>query len=477
MPNLSYNDERHEYTLDGTVVPSVTQIVQAVTGKDLSGIPAKVLKAARDRGNRIHADVEAGTLETEEGRWIEKQINRDTCQFEKMACAEIDGLTFAGRVDMIDGDLIGDVKSQESPDILGWTIQQNLYRAMADGAVNRLKVYHTPKSGNYHVFDLAILSNRQLKEIADAYREGRVLDESFLVPQVEHEELSLDLVVYEKDVGKLTTNAKAILDGINRKLETYSPENYTEENIANAKRDKADLNNAVKALNDKRIEIEREFNRPLEEFKGTIKEAVDAIKTASSRIDSIVKDVEAKAKEERKNQLKEYFDSLKSEYVTFDQIFKDSWLNKTAKVKEAKGEILAAVEKVEADLAILDRIGEPEARAHYLLTLNLDQALAKADEIKAVQDRLAKIEAAKQEEAPAQAEPVAPVEPVVRSMTPFMAPTQAPAMAPVQASAPTAVAFADDEILAREIRVFGTVEQLTALTKFMHESGIKFQKI
>lgn len=42
---------------------------------------------------------------------------------------------------------------------------------------------------------------------------------------------------------------------------------YNDENIDQAKKDKAALNKAAKALNAKRLEIEKEFMKPFREFK------------------------------------------------------------------------------------------------------------------------------------------------------------------------------------------------------------------
>ena len=73
-------------------------------------------------------------------------------------------------------------------------------------------------------------------------------------------------------------------------------------------------------------------------------------------------------------------------------LFNPKWLNKTTKLKDIQNEIHERIEKITADLTVLDRIGEAEAKQYYLSTLNLDAALAKADEIKANRARLAAVE-------------------------------------------------------------------------------------
>ena len=83
-------------------------------------------------------------------------------------------------------------------------------------------------------------------------------------------------------------------------LERYTPDNYSEENVEQAKADRAILNKAAKELNDRRIQIEREWNAPLQEFKGIVGDTVKMIADGSAKIDAVVKGVESKAKAEKR---------------------------------------------------------------------------------------------------------------------------------------------------------------------------------
>jgi hypothetical protein len=49
---LTFDPIPHEYRVDGVRVPSVTEILRQLT--DFSGIPAAVLEAKRDLGQRVH---------------------------------------------------------------------------------------------------------------------------------------------------------------------------------------------------------------------------------------------------------------------------------------------------------------------------------------------------------------------------------------------------------------------------------------
>ena len=53
---LTFNDERHEYRLEGVRLPSVTQIMKPLM--DFSGIPPNVLERKRQIGTAFHKAVE-----------------------------------------------------------------------------------------------------------------------------------------------------------------------------------------------------------------------------------------------------------------------------------------------------------------------------------------------------------------------------------------------------------------------------------
>lgn len=53
MSDLTFDPAEHRYTLDGRVLPSVTQILEPY--EDWSGINPEVLAAAMERGTRVHA--------------------------------------------------------------------------------------------------------------------------------------------------------------------------------------------------------------------------------------------------------------------------------------------------------------------------------------------------------------------------------------------------------------------------------------
>lgn len=206
----------------------------------------------------------------------------------------------------------------------------------------------------------------------------------------------LSLIIKEKTLGSLVTNAKDIKAYVEEKLKEYSVDNYAGD-AKQAAKDKAEINAAIKTLNDRRIALEKEWNMPFAEFKNIISETCDMMKTASGKLDVIVKAKEEEEKAQKKAQIIELWNGKNFNLVPLDRIFNAKWLNKTTKLAAVDAEIDTIIKNITGDLASLDAFGEDTAilKDLYLSTLNLQQTLNKGAELKANRERLAQLEAEK----------------------------------------------------------------------------------
>ncbi len=295
-----------------------------------------------------------------------------------------------------------------------------------------------------------------------------------MIPFALREE-ELELVVSEKTLGSLTTNARQIKELVERALPNYDAANYDETNIDAAKKDKAMLNNASKALNARRIEIEKEFMKPFEEFKGIVAETVDLIKTASSKIDTVVKTQEQREKEAKRAEIEKLWGEVGHALVPLDKVFCAVWLNKTNAMKSIKIDISAIVSKIDSDIATIEAIGEDVdmLKGLYLDTLDLNRTIQYARTLKDNRER-AKADAERraaeaarrvEEQARKAAEPEPTLGPAPEPGKP------APHFTPSYAIQPSPV------LLTRAFRVTATRENIIALGEFMNARGIQFEKI
>lgn len=276
-------------------------------------------------------------------------------------------------------------------------------------------------------------------------------------------EQSLALNVLDLTFGTLTTNALQLHDYVAATLERYTPENYSEDNVDQAKADRAILNKAAKELNDRRIQIEREWNAPLAEFKGIVGDTVKMISDGSAKIDAVVKGVESKAKAEKRAAIEELWGRKGITLLPLSKLWDDKWLNKTKRLPAVEKEIGEKLLKIEAELDTLAAVDTEDGevlRAYYLDCLDLQRTLAYSASLKANRQRLQEEQARRQAEAEAQATREA-----------YVAPTAEPA--PTTYEAPEAVI---PEVLERTMVVRGTREQLIALAEYMNAEGIWFKK-
>ena len=193
-------------------------------------------------------------------------------------------------------------------------------------------------------------------------------------------------------LGTLESNAESIKALVLAKLQDYTPENYIGK-AAEAKADRAVLNNAEKALNAKRLELERQYMEPFNKFKATITDTCKAIKQASAGLDEIVKGEENREKEEKFMKIQEYWN--KTGFTLFDisKVYDAKWTNKSTKLQDVYAEIDAIQKKTFDDLKILENFPAEDVallKTEYLNTLDITQAMQKAEQLKANRDRLAR---------------------------------------------------------------------------------------
>lgn len=272
------------------------------------------------------------------------------------------------------------------------------------------------------------------------------------------QEKDLELVVNKKTLGSLTTNAKQIKELVKKALPNYDIANYNEDNIADAKKDKAMLNNASKSLNTKRIEIEKEFMKPFGEFKEIVSETVTLIKECSSKIDVVVKKSVEKYKNEKRALIQSHFDAQEFTLVNLDKIFQEKWMNKTAKIKDVYSQVESKISSIKDDIITLEAIGDNVdlLKSLYLDTLNINTTIQYANTLKENAEK-AKQEVEKESEKVS--------EPVVASNSenPFSA-----ADTPKSTTEP---------LLVRSLKVTATKDKIIALAEFMNANGIQFEKI
>lgn len=180
---------------------------------------------------------------------------------------------------------------------------------------------------------------------------------------------------------------------------------YSDDQIKEAKKDRAALNKLISALEAKRKEIKKQVMVPYEDFEKKEKELVGIIWQAVDNIDRQIKGYEEGLRQEKLKKVKEiYKEAIRDldRAVPFERIFKDSWLNASTTLKSIKEEIVAVYMKVDADLKVINKESSTysyEMKEEYLKTFDLSAAMAKKQELEETARKKALFEEQKRKEA------------------------------------------------------------------------------
>jgi hypothetical protein len=285
----------------------------------------------------------------------------------------------------------------------------------------------------------------------------------------------LELVVTERIEGSLLTNALQIRDFVVERVRDYSPDKYVGK-VKEAKDDRAVLNKAAKELNAKRLDLERQFMAPFQEFKNVISETVSAIKDASDKIGTIITQVEEQERRERRDEIEAAYVDSGFTLVSLGRLLDQTWLNKSTSTKKWREELAAKIEKIESDLVSLDSIEDAEeAKAFYLETLDIGRALQHAQSIKENREALK----GRQEPEPDVPRDEAPgTDPETPETEPTMSSEYAQEQPGGASPEPQSPGDVKEELLHTvTLELHGTRSKLAALRKYIDVLGTTYRKI
>jgi len=196
----------------------------------------------------------------------------------------------------------------------------------------------------------------------------------------------LDIIVKSGDnPAQIDWNFEELKNELSMRLEKYRGLVFTEENVADAKADRASLNKLKAAFDDKRREIKKQILKPLEDFEAKVKELTALIDAPIREIDSQIQEYENKKKEEKRSRLIAYHGKIigdLAKVVPIDSIWVERWLNASMPINKAMEEIAARVEQIKSGLESLSGLKsefETEIKAEFLKAFRIEDALKKKE--------------------------------------------------------------------------------------------------
>ena len=176
---------------------------------------------------------------------------------------------------------------------------------------------------------------------------------------------------------KLEFNYEEIKQEVTEKVALYKNLVYTDDQIKEAKADRAKLNNFVKVLEDKRKDIKKQCLQPYEDFERQIKEIVSVVNEPIALIDKQIKEADRIKKEEKLEKIKELWESYDHpDDLPFERVFNERMLNVSFSMKHVEQCIKDAIMRFNLDIETLSKLPEFgfEATQVYLRSFDLNQA-------------------------------------------------------------------------------------------------------
>lgn len=186
-------------------------------------------------------------------------------------------------------------------------------------------------------------------------------------------------------------NYEELKQELSEKVGMYETMVYTDDQIKEAKADKANLNKLKKALNDERIRREREYMQPFNDFKQKINEIISIIDKPVAVIDKQVKAFDEKKKLEKLKSIKELFENIsdKPEWLKLEQIFSDRWLMAGTSMIQIQDSMEGWFNEIKQSLDTLSNLADFafEATEVYKSTLDINKALNEGKRLAEIQKR------------------------------------------------------------------------------------------
>ena len=304
----------------------------------------------------------------------------------------------------------------------------------------------------------------------------------------------MELEIYnptkENTVKQIDWNFEELKKEITEKAEMYGSLVYTDENIKEAKADRAKLNKFIKVLEDKRKDVKKMMIEPYTQFESQVKELVSIIGEANDNIASQVKAYTEKLREEKREKVKEIYDKAMSvegaegiaEILTFDRVFKESFLNSSTTFKSIVNEIEDLRDRVRHDLEVINAdTGEYqfEMKQAYLKNLDMTEAISVKQQFEENARKKAEYEAkrkAEMEERKAREE--AEAQKVVQAGKQVVVEQQPEeTQQEVEATKIVEATVTDERKFTVSFKVYGTQKQLRELKEFLTSNNIEYGPI
>ena len=267
-------------------------------------------------------------------------------------------------------------------------------------------------------------------------------------------------------------NQEEVKAWVAARVQDYKNIAYTEDQVKDMKKDRADLNKLRTAFESERKRLKKVCMEPYNLFEQQVKEVVALIDEPIQLIDSQLYELEERRKQQKKKDIEALFDTIGFQtFVTLDNIFDQKWLNASVSLGKIEEQMKSIMYKIGTDVATIGNLPEFsfEAMEVYKKTLDLNKAILEGQPLAEIQKRKQQYE----EEQKRIAEEKARQEEQEQSVLAEVVEETAPVEEKVDAS-PEPVR---PDLVRMDFRVWCTKEQLMDLREYLIAHQIKFGRV
>ena len=268
---------------------------------------------------------------------------------------------------------------------------------------------------------------------------------------------------------QISFNFEEIKSELAGKLQVYQNMVVTESGIKEAKADRANLNKFKAALADSRKAVKAQWNQPLCDFEGKMKELERMVDEPIGAIDRQVKAYDEAKKQDKRQQIERFFEGAVGdleEVLPLSKIWNDRWLNATYPMKDIEKEIVERIRKTHSDIGIIVAMQLPccdQMLSTYLETLDMSRAMEEKHKYEQAQKAKAQAK---------QAEPALDSPAAQQTVSVEKERTVAQMNTPQEAAGE-----AIPELRVLDFRVWVTPEQMQALKAFLVQNHIRYGRV
>ena len=267
-------------------------------------------------------------------------------------------------------------------------------------------------------------------------------------------------------------NQEEVKAWVAARVQDYKNIAYTEDQVKDMKKDRADLNKLRTAFESERKRLKKVCMEPYNLFEQQVKEVVALIDEPIQLIDSQLYELEERRKQQKKKDIEALFDTIGFQtFVTLDNIFDQKWLNASVSLGKIEEQMKSIMYKIGTEVATIGNLPEFsfEAMEVYKKTLDLNKAILEGQRLAEIQKRKQQYEEEQKRIAEEKARQDAQEQSVLVETVEEIAPVEEKVDASPEPVRP--------DLVQMDFRVWCTKEQLMDLREYLIAHQIKFGRV